>query len=79
MQVIRPHAPLRDATALANNIQILADRPGLAAVRLSDDNRVEVALLNPEGESVKINAGPSGIVATNAKAAYLLLRDGWPT
>jgi hypothetical protein len=73
--VLLPHAPTRDASALASDITILADRPGLAAVRIARGNRCELALLNPQGTKVDLDAAAAGHVVTDGRAAYLDL-DG---
>jgi hypothetical protein len=44
--VLLPHAPLRDASALASGITVLADGPGLAAIRIVQGDRCELAVLN---------------------------------
>ena len=69
--VLLPHAPARDATPLAAGITALADRPGLAAVRVKQGDRCELAVLNPEGTAVDLDAGAAGEVSTDGRAAYL--------
>lgn len=69
VQVLLPHAPLRDVTSLAEGIQALIDRPGLAAVSVQTGSRRELALVNPEGIGVELPAAGSTI-STDARAAY---------
>jgi hypothetical protein len=69
--VLLPHAPMRDATPLAEQIRVLIDRPGCAAVEIAQPNRCELAILHPAGERLQIT-GSTGIrIMTDAKAAYL--------
>lgn len=74
--VLLPHAPLRDASALAQGIEVLADKPGLAAVKIAQGSRCELALLNPEGGKIDVGAGAAGRLVTDARAAYLDLEAG---
>jgi hypothetical protein len=76
--VLLPHAPTRDATALASGITVLADRPGLAAVRITQGGRCELAVLNPEGTKLDLDAGGVGRISTDARAAYVDLEGGHP-
>jgi len=69
--VLLPHAPTRDASALASGITVLADHPGLAAVRITQGNRCELAVLNPRGTKVDLDAAAAGRLSTDARAAYL--------
>lgn len=74
MTLLLPHAPMRDASALAEGITVLADRPGLAAVQVAQGNRCEIAVLNPEGTTLELD-GASGRVCTDGRAVYMDL-DG---
>lgn len=78
VQVLLPHAPVRDATALAGTIKTLLDRPGTAAVSIATGSRLELAAVNSSGEPMEL-ATEAGKVTTDAKALYLELRDGKPT
>jgi hypothetical protein len=74
--VLLPHAPTRDATPLAQAIEVLADRPGLAAVCLAQGDRCELALLNVEGEGLDLDTRSAGRLTSDARAIYLDLRAG---
>ncbi len=74
--VLLPHAPTRDASALASGITVLADSPGVAAVRIAKGNRHELAVLNPEGTMLDLDAAASGRVTTDGRAAYLEIEGG---
>ena len=73
--VLLPHAPTRDASDLAAGITVLADQPGLAAVRITRGSRCELAVLNPRGTKLDLDAGAAGRVSTDARTAYIDL-DG---
>jgi len=78
VQVLQPHAPLRDATPLAQATRVVADGPGLAAVLVGDPDS-GLALLNPPGVKRELDLGPRGKIATDGRAAYVrLLADGPP-
>jgi len=68
--VLLPHAPMRDASELAGGITVLADRPGVAAVQITRENQSEIAVLNPQGTELELDAAP-GSVSTDGRAAYL--------
>ena len=70
VSVLLPHAPMRDATLLAESIQVLRDEPDLAAVAIEGRHGWELALLNAAGRSISL-AGPNGNVITDAHALYL--------
>jgi hypothetical protein len=74
--VLLPHAPTRDASELAAGITVLADQPGLAAVQVTQGNRCELAVLNPEGTKLDLDAGAAGRVSTDGRAAYVDLDGG---
>jgi hypothetical protein len=71
VQVLLPHAPLRDATPLAQGIEVLADEPGVAALAVARQDRCEVAILNPDGRPLDFKTRGGGRVATDARAAYV--------
>lgn len=80
IQVLLPHAPMKDASPLANNIALLADEPPLAAVAVRREGVVEVALLNPDGRMVDIAAAADRpAIRTDARAAYVATADGRAT
>jgi len=76
VQVLLPHAPVKDATALAGGIRVLADEPGWTAVCLSEGTRRQFALLNPEGVRRQLATGFSGNFLTDARACYFDVHDG---
>ena len=76
--VLLPHAPMRDASPLARGIEVLADRPGLAAVKIVQDGRCELAILNPRGAEVELDTNAAGKLATDARAVYIDLIGGKP-
>lgn len=78
VSVLLPHAPLRDASGLAQGIQVLADRPGLAVVKVTHNPRCELAVLNPEGVKLEMDVPGVGRLATDARAAYLDLDGAKP-
>jgi len=75
VEVLLPHAPVKDATALAGTIRVLADEPGWAAIRVTDGSRREVAFLNPEGVRREFTTASRGTLVTDARAGYIDLRD----
>jgi hypothetical protein len=75
VQVLLPHAPVKDATALAGGIRVLADEPGWTAVCLTEGTRRQLALLNPEGAKRQLAFGSSSSLLTDARVCYLELRD----
>lgn len=77
VSVLLPHAPLRDASPLADAIAVLADRAGVAAVAISEGDRCEVALVNRGGAPLDL-ATKAGPLATDAEAAYLDVERGRP-
>jgi hypothetical protein len=77
MTLLLPHAPMRDASKLAEGITVLADRPGLAAVQVVQVNRCEIAVLNPEGTTLELGEAP-GRVCTDGRAVYVDLDGGTP-
>ena len=68
--VLVPHAPTRDASPLAAGITVLADWPGLAAVRANQDTRCELAILNADRTALELQCKAADSVATDAHAAY---------
>lgn len=76
VQVLLPHAPVADATALAEKITVLTDEPGLAVVQLASEQGGELAILNPEGRKLDLETKLFGAVATDARAAYVNLESG---
>jgi len=70
-QVLLPHAPMKDATPLAESIEVLADEPGLAAVAVTQDGHTEVAMLNADGRPVELRTRAGRWFSTNARAAYV--------
>jgi len=75
VQVLLPHAPARDAAALAEGIRVLRDEPGVAAVSVAAGPSCEVAVLNPRGECLELKPA-AGEVVTDARAAYVELQHG---
>jgi hypothetical protein len=75
--LLLPHAPMRDASKLAEGITVLADRPGLAAVQITEGSRCEIAVLNPGGTKLELNGAP-GRVCTDGRAVYVDLEGGSP-
>jgi len=75
--LLLPHAPMPDASKLAEGITVLADRPGLAAVQVVQANRCEIAVLNPEGTTLELGEAP-GRVSTDGRAVYVDLDGGTP-
>ncbi len=69
-QILMPHAPTRDATALAESITVLKDDLGRLAVIIKQDNRRELAILNPTGRMMYIECD-LGKVLTDGRAAYI--------
>jgi hypothetical protein len=69
--VLLPHPPLRNASELASGITVLADPPGLAAIRIMQGNRCELALLNRQGTKLDLDVAAAGRLSTDARAAYL--------
>jgi hypothetical protein len=69
--VLLPHAPLRDASPLAAGIAALADRPGVAAVQVTQGTRCELAILNAGGATLDLKCEGGNPVCTDAHAAYL--------
>jgi len=76
--VLFPHAPARNVSDLAAGITVLADEPGLAAVRITRGSRCELAVLNPEGTKLDLDAGAAGLLTTDGRAAYVELDRGSP-
>ena len=75
VSVLLPHAPLRDASQLAAGISVLADRPGVAAVQVTQGPRCELAILNAAGAVLDLECKAGNRVSTDARAVYLDL-DG---
>jgi hypothetical protein len=75
VQVLLPHAPTPDATGLARSITVLADEPGVAAVKVVNGSLCELAFLNPSGGKLALDTRGSGQLATDAIAGYLRM-DG---
>jgi len=69
--VLLPHSPTRDASPLAAGIVALADRPGVAAVQVTQGTRREVAILNAAGATLDLKCEGGTPVFTDAHAAYL--------
>jgi hypothetical protein len=88
VQVFLPHAPARDASALAKGIQFLKNEPGMAAVTVRQGGRVEMVLLNRDGAKAELTAPGDAkleietdarqcyVVAEAARPKRVLLRDG---
>ena len=76
LTILLPHAPTRDASPLAEGIQVLRDEPGIAAVKLACGQRVELALLNPTGAEIEVDTRGLGTLRTDARAAYLDIEGG---
>ncbi|MGA2255358.1 MAG: hypothetical protein ABSG53_11900, partial [Thermoguttaceae bacterium] len=73
--ILLPHSPTRDASPLASGITQLLDQPGLAAVRVVQGNRCELAVLNPEGTRLELDALAGARISTDGWAAYVELID----
>ncbi|HUT89037.1 MAG TPA: hypothetical protein VMY37_06060 [Thermoguttaceae bacterium] len=69
--VLLPHAPMRDATPVAERIRVLVDRPGCAAVEIAQPDRCELAILHPPGQRLELTCSTGMRITTDAKAAYL--------
>jgi hypothetical protein len=69
--LLLPHAPTRDATPLAGRITVLRDTPGVAAVKIAEGERTELAVLNAACAKLELDAGPAGKVATDGRALFL--------
>lgn len=76
VQVLLPHAPLADATPLAQTITVLSDEPGVAALQIADGPRCELALLNPARKPITLDTKSAGPLATDARAVYVDLVNG---
>ncbi len=76
VQVYLPHAPVADATPLAQGIEVLLDRPGAAAVKVGHEGRIEVGILNPAGDRLELDAKGAGRIVTDARAAYMDFKGG---
>lgn len=76
VQVLLPHAPMKDAAPLAEAIEVLADEPGLAAVAIRQGDLTEVAILNADGRPVDLKTKAGKRVQTHARAAYVALPPG---
>jgi hypothetical protein len=74
--VLLPHAPLRNAAPLAAGIAALVDRPGVAAVQVTQGARCEVAILNTAGTALNLECKAGSAVSTDAHAAYLDFQGG---
>lgn len=74
--VLLPHAPLRDASSLAQRIEVLRDEPGLAAVCVRGDDGCEVVVLNPDGAELTLTPVAGCPIATRARAAYVRIVNG---
>jgi len=73
--VLLPHAPMRNASELAGSIKVLANRPGVAAVQLTQGNRCEIAVLNPGGTKLELDTTLDPM-STDGRAVYLDFDDG---
>ncbi len=70
-QVLLPHAPLLDATKLANGITVLADEPGTSAVAVKHpDGTLEFAVINPAKRALELGGAGLPTVTTSAPFAY---------
>jgi len=69
--LLLPHAPVQDATPLAEKIRVLVDQPGCAAVEVRDGQRCELVMLNPEGALRGFVLSCGSRVTTDAQAVYL--------
>lgn len=69
-QILMPHAPTRDATALAESITVLKDELGRLAVIIKQGNRRELAILNPTGRMMYLEC-ELGRILTDGRAVYL--------
>jgi len=76
IQILLPHAPVRDATAAANRIRMLADEPGLAAAEITESGRCELAILNSTGTAIRLRPSSVGEIVTDARAAYIDCEGG---
>ncbi|OPZ82564.1 MAG: hypothetical protein BWY76_02674 [bacterium ADurb.Bin429] len=71
-QVLLPHAPMLDASKLAQNITVLKDDPGTSAVAVKQaDGTVEFLILNPAKAALELGGNGLPVVKTIAPAAYL--------
>lgn len=75
VQVLLPHAPLKNATGLAKGITVLRDEPGVAAVSVSQNSVLEFALVNSGGQYLEVPLS-GGRVSTDARACYLKFAHG---
>ena len=77
IHVLLPHAPTKDASALAAGISALGDDAPLAAVAVRDGQRIHVAVLNSDGRTVSTPA-QAGLpaITTDACAAYVVIENG---
>jgi hypothetical protein len=69
--LLLPHAPMKDATPLAEQVRVPVDQPGSAAVEVTDGDRHELAILNPAGRRLEFVDSAGQRVVTDAQAAYL--------
>ena len=76
--LLLPHAPLADATRLAESIRVLADEPGIAAVRIDEGPKPEIVVLNAPRRRLRFDDGSPNGWQTSARAAYLELGAGRP-
>ena len=76
VQVLLPHAPMRDASPLAAGIEALANRPGLTALEVAQGRRCELCVLNPQGHQFETETKSAGQLRTDARAVYLDLDNG---
>ncbi len=78
VSILLPHAPARDATPLAQAIEVLKDEPGLAVVKVATEGRTELALLNPSGARIEVDTKGLGTLVTDARAGYVDTEGGKP-
>jgi hypothetical protein len=76
VSILLPHAPLRDASALARGVEVLKDEPGVAVVKIAQGDRIEIAALNPTGAQLDVDTKGLGTLSTDARAVYLDVEGG---
>jgi hypothetical protein len=82
VSVLLPHAPTLTPAALAQQIEVLHDAPGTAAVAVRDNTDYALVVLNTSGEDftlelkgTKARPVPFTTLATDARKLYLLAPD----
>lgn len=73
LQVLLPHAPMKDAAELAEGITVLRDEPSLAAVSIQQNSRTELVTLNAGSQNLELNLpGKAELsIGTDAKSIYV--------